>query len=225
MAESYVPLSDDVWEIENAFYLRSDSTRISKLLAQYEIYKMIVGLPGAVVECGVFKGASFSRFAAFRRSLETEDSRELVGFDAFGAFPMSGVAADADRAFIEQFEAKAGRGIAACDLDGLLRAKGHQNFTLVPGDLAVTINEFLLTRPELRIALLHLDLDVYEPTRVGIDALASRMVPGGIVVFDDYNAVEGATRAADEFCAQRGLQIRKLPFYNVPAFVVVNSPS
>lgn len=219
MSKSYVPLGDDVWDLENAFYLRSDATRIAKMLAQYEIYKMIVDLPGAVVECGVFKGASFSRLASFRSALETEDSRELIGFDAFGSFPTEGVDSDSDRTFIEQFEAKAGLGIAADDLDALLTAKGHRNFSLVAGDVTTTIPTFLQDRPELRVALLHLDLDVYEPTQASLDALADRIVPGGIVVFDDYNAVEGATRVADEFCAQRGLNILKLTFYNVPAYV------
>jgi len=65
---------ENPFEYENGFYLTSETTRIAKLLAQYELYKKIVHLPGDVIECGVFKGASLIRLATFRDTLETPDS-------------------------------------------------------------------------------------------------------------------------------------------------------
>ena len=53
------------FEYENNFYLSCDITRISKILAQYELYKMVENVPGEIVECGVLKGASLSRFESF----------------------------------------------------------------------------------------------------------------------------------------------------------------
>jgi len=44
---------DKQWDYENGFYLTSHITRISKMLAHYELYKSVVNLPGHVVECGV----------------------------------------------------------------------------------------------------------------------------------------------------------------------------
>ena len=55
---------DRQWDYENGFYLTSHVTRIAKLLAHYELYKSIADLPGHVVECGVYKGASLIRFAS-----------------------------------------------------------------------------------------------------------------------------------------------------------------
>jgi hypothetical protein len=75
------------WEYENGFYLTSPSSRIAKSIAHYELYKKITGLPGEVVECGVFKGASLIRFATFREMTESQFSRKIIGFDAFGKFP------------------------------------------------------------------------------------------------------------------------------------------
>ena len=51
-----------------------------------------------------------------------------------------------------------------------------------------------------RISLLHCDLDVYEPTLNTLETAWPRIVPGGLVVFDEY-AVEdwGESDAADEF--------------------------
>ena len=39
-------------------YLKSDISRIGKLLYHYEIYKKIQNIPGDIIECGVFKGSS-----------------------------------------------------------------------------------------------------------------------------------------------------------------------
>ena len=53
-----------------------------------------------------------------------------------------------------------------------------------------------------RFSLIHLDMDVYEPTAFVLKKLFDRLVVGGLIVIDDYNTVEGATIAVDEFIAQ-----------------------
>lgn len=222
MVSNYrLPDDVDVWDAENVFYLKGHPSRLNKLLAHYELYKDIVGLPGAIVECGVYKGASLSRFAGFRNLLENDHSRKIYGLDAFGEFPRSGVTSEADQVFIEKFEAAGGGGISEEDLNEALSAKGFSNFELLKGDVFQTIPELISWEPHLRIAMLHLDMDVYEPTRFAIDQFLPHMTPGGLIVFDDYNSVEGATRAADELCKSHNLQVLKLPFYNVPAFIKV----
>src|SRR5205085_8279378 len=75
------------WDYENGFHWFSAPARLGKLLAHYELYKMIADRPGDIVELGVFKANSLIRFATFRRLLENEDSRVIRGFDAFGKFP------------------------------------------------------------------------------------------------------------------------------------------
>jgi hypothetical protein len=223
---NYAPSSEtDVWEAENVFYLKSHPSRLAKLLAHYEIYRNIASVPGAVVECGVYKGASLTRFATFRALLENNDSRKIYGFDAFGAFPTTGVQSQADQSFIGKFEEQGGAGISSESLGRLLRAKGFANFDLIKGDVFDTIPALIRTSPYLRIALLHLDMDVYEPTRFAVDQLLPHMAPGGLIVFDDYNSVEGATRVADELCRSHGWPLEKNPFYNVPSFVRVRTPS
>lgn len=216
-----LPEDINVWDAENVFYLRSHPSRLAKLLAHYELYQQIVGIPGAVVECGVYKGASLARFASFRDLLENNDSRTIYGLDAFGVFPTKGVKSKADQAFIEKFESAGGAGISKKALAKVFSSKGFSNVELIEGDVFNTIPALLERLPHLRIALLHLDMDVYEPTKFAIEKLLPHMTPAGLIVFDDYNSVEGATRAADELCREHGLQPEKLPFYNVPAFVRV----
>lgn len=216
---NYTPATEiDAYEAENSFYLRSHPSRLAKLLAHYELYRKITHLPGAVVEMGVYKGASFMRFAGFREILENAHSRQLIGFDAFGSFPRDGITSAADQNFIEHFETAGGEGISRRDLEGLLDAKGFTNTELVEGNIFDTVPRFLAERPAAKIALLHLDLDVYEPTAFALDQLLPRMVRGGLVVFDDYGLVEGATRAADESCDRLDVTMNKLSNYVIPGY-------
>lgn len=212
----------DLYEAENTFYLRTGNGRLGKFLAHYELYKRIIGMPGAVAEFGVYKGASLMRFLAFRDLLENETSRPVVGFDAFGRFPVAEAETTDGRSFIERFENAGGLGITRAGLEEAIAKKNMRNCTLVEGNVFETLPAFLEKRPEFRIALLHLDMDVYEPTRFALDLLHERMVRGGLVVFDDYGAVGGATEVADKFARDNGLTLQKLPFYSVPAFFVVD---
>ena len=56
-----------------------------------------------------------------------------------------------------------------------------------------------------KIHFVHLDVDIYEPTRFALDFFDSRLVVGGIVIVDDYGFVTcpGAKRAVDEFLSSR----------------------
>ena len=99
-------VSSKIWDYENGYYWFSDTRRIGKLLAHYELYKMATGIPGDVVECGVYKLASVIRFATFRSLLENVYSRKLFAFDAFGEFPTEGLQGEDDLTFVKNFETK-----------------------------------------------------------------------------------------------------------------------
>lgn len=208
------------WDYENGFYLTSHVTRLSKALAQYELYKMVVGLPGQIVECGVYKGASLVRLATFRQVLESPYSRKIIGFDAFGKFPDTGEDA-ANRAFIRDFSAEGGDGISRDALLQVLSHKGIENIELIEGDICATVPKYAKDHPELKISLLHVDVDVYRPTKVILESLFELVVAGGLVAFDDYGTVEGETRALDEFlqACNTKPRIEKLPISHIPAYI------
>ena len=155
---------DKVWDYENGFYLTSDVTRINKVIAQYELYKSITHLPGDVMEFGVFKGPSFIRLCSFREALESEFSRKIIGFDAFGKFPQSDN--KLDKEFIKSWESRAGDGISVDELNKSLSLKGFKNYQLVEGDITETLPKFLENNPYQKIAFLHIDVDVYKPTKI-----------------------------------------------------------
>jgi hypothetical protein len=215
-----LPSVEDAYEHENAFYLTCAPGRIGKLLAHYELYQRAQRIAGAFVECGVFKGSSLARFAMFRHLFESEETRTLIGFDVFGKFPETECDADKDRR--ERFIQSAGdESISVEQLQKVLGDKGcGNNVTLVVGDICHTVPAFIADHPELRIALLHVDVDILEPSQVVMNVLAPLVVPGGVVVLDDYGIFPGATKAIDDFMAGRPEQIQKLPYALAPAFFI-----
>lgn len=217
--ETYKVDLDQKWDYENGFYLTCETGRLGKLLNHLEIYKKILDLPGDVLEFGVYKGTSLVRLLSFRDLLEHQGSRKIVGFDAFGKFP-DDLELEEDRDFVERFEQAGGYGISAEDLDDFLQAKGMKNYELVEGDINHSLPNYLEAHPAQKIALLHIDVDVYEPSKLILDLLWERVVPGGILMLDDYGTVAGETQAVDEFFAGQNVRIHKLPHYHIPAYVI-----
>lgn len=211
----------EAWESENRFYWLSRADRLGKALSQYELYKSIVHLPGDVFELGVFKAASLIRLATFRNLLEGDYSRSIVGFDAFGRFPREGLLNRSDSIFIDEFEAECGEGLNRELVERILSRKGFENIYLREGNVFETIDRYLMERPATRLAYLHFDLDVMEPTTYALEVLYDRVVPGGLIVFDDYanGLAVGETEAVDRFVKDRKITIQRARFGSVPSFI------
>jgi O-methyltransferase len=58
---------------------------------------------------------------------------------------------------------------------------------------------------EGELHLVHIDVDIYAPTRFALGMVAEQLVPGGIAIVDDYGftTCPGARRALDEFIEER----------------------
>ncbi|KUO63262.1 dTDP-6-deoxy-L-hexose 3-O-methyltransferase [bacterium BRH_c32] len=217
--ENYTVDSSKKWDYENGFYLTCDTGRIGKILNHLEIYKKILELPGDVLEFGVYKGASLVRLLSFRNLLENDKSRKVFGFDMYGKFPDS-LKLESDIQFVEKFENAGGYGISKKELEIHLDNKGFKNYELIEGDISKTIPEFLAKNPSIKISLLHIDVDVYEPSKIILENLWDRVVKGGILMLDDYGVVEGETKAVDEFFADQNIIINKPNFYYVPSYII-----
>ncbi len=208
------------WDYENGFYLTSNLTRIPKLLAHYELYKRIVNLPGHVIEFGVFKGVSLIQWLTFREILESPFSRKVIGFDMFGEFPKD-LKLDSDINYATKHDEISGTGIPKEDLEFYLEGKKFQNYELVKGDITLTLKDYLQRFPEYRFSLVHIDVDVYKPSKAILDLIIPHIVKGGILVFDDYGTVVGETLAVEENSILQNYRIEKLPISHIPAFIVI----
>ena len=208
------------YEYENEFYLSCDITRIGKILAHYELYKMVRNIPGAIVECGVFKGASIVRFAMFRNLMESPYSKKIIGFDSFAAFPETNF--DADKQLRSNLVKEAGeQSISTEQLTEVLINKNcEQNIELIAGDITKTVPDYTEKNPQLKISLLNLDTDIYEPSVTILEKLYPRIETGGILILDDYGVFPGETKAVDEYFKDQKIKINKFPFSATPCYLI-----
>ena len=209
---------DNVFEYENNFYLNCHPSRIGKVLAQNELYKKIINLPGEIVELGVFKGASLSRFAIFRNIYEQNSSRKIIGFDTFGKFPETEFS---DDKYFTKLHNNISSSISKEDLLKSLSIRGlSEGIELIKGNITHTVPEYIKKFPELKISLLNLDTDVYEPAVVTLENLFPKVCKGGVVIFDNYAKVPGETKAVDDFLDKHQVKISKLPYSSTPCFII-----
>ncbi len=206
---------------ENGFYLTSKPYRLGNILAHYELYKKILHLPGDVVELGVFKGGGIIQWGTFRELLENENSRRIIGFDMFGEFPDSDKI-ESDKKFISNWNRMFKDDfVTREEIYQSLKLKGIHNVELIKGNIKETLPEFLSKNGQFRISLLHIDTDVYEPCKIGLELLYDRIVPDGVIIFDDYSTIEGETVAVDEFFATRKHVFKKYPFSHAkPVYMI-----
>ena len=205
------------FDYENGLYLTSSVQRVGKFASHLELFRRVSGLTGDIVECGVFKGASLSRFLKFRALFETTASRKIYGFDTFGAFPQADDPIDEQKR--EEFVSQAGdRSIGRMQLLGLFdELELNENLELVEGDIRETVPVFCDDNPDLKISLLNIDVDLLEPTRICLEHLYPKVVPGGIIILDDYGAFPGATKAVDDYFEDKEIAIGKLPYaFSIP---------
>lgn len=208
--------------------------QMKRFLAHYDLFKMVIDVPGYIVELGVYRGVSLLTWAKLAEIFLTTDTNRMVyGFDSFAGLTDFG---DKDGKMVPETGKVPGgwsagkvqdeveQLIALCNADLVLQRR-MPRVKLVTGDLADTLPQFLLDNPGVRISLLHFDVDLYKPTKIGLDLLYDRVVPGGVIVFDEYGLVpwEGETNAVDEFFAARGItpKIRKFPHTNLPGGYII----
>lgn len=139
----------------------------------------------------------------------------------FGPFPQSSTV-KSDKNFIEEWNKEtASEYLSKEELEKSLLYKGFDNVELIKGDIRDTLPIYLEENPAMRIALLHIDTDVYEPSKLALDLCWDRVVSGGIVVFDDYGKIEGETLAVDEFLEDKKYKLQKFSFsHQKPCFII-----
>lgn len=170
-------------------------------------------LPGAFVECGVWRGGSVLAVLRTLMSLGVTD-RDIYLYDTFEGMtmpteqdvsPFHGSALNAwqeaqrqgVRAWDYLFNEKI---FNEDDVRKLLLSTGYpaQRLHFVKGPVEQTIPAVM---PE-SIALLRLDTDWYESTRHEMRHLYPRIAPEGILIVDDYGHWEGCRKAIDEYFSE-----------------------
>jgi O-methyltransferase len=164
-------------------------------------------IPGAIVECGVWKGGSM--MAAAKTLMECGERRPLYLCDTFDGMPPP-ADGDRDMAGVPAAAAMAREDKATSPIwayGPLGEVQSNMRSTGYPPELVhFVIGRVEETLPQAapdEIAILRLDTDWYESTRHELEHLYPRLSVGGILIIDDYGHWQGARKAVDEYFAGR----------------------
>lgn len=167
---------------------------VREKLWDYSLSKMAAD--GLILEFGVLKGYSANYFAA------KLPQRTIFGFDSFEGLHVDWAGTPNAKGTFDQ--------------GGKMPAV-RANVTLVKGWFDQTMPGFLAQHAG-NVALLHIDCDTYEATKIVLDLVKPRLAVGTVVIFDDYLGYRGwdlgENKAWLEFVQSAGIQYRYLGFTN-----------
>jgi len=172
-----------------------------------QLFRQTLPLEGWVAECGCFRGLSSYLLCS---TLKGADGGFIGrGYRIFDSFmglsapqPEDAIADTEPDAEEIRGTARAGRLAAPLDhVKAALSSFPHIEF--FPGWLP----EAFPDDPGARYRFIHVDVDLYQPTRDSLEYFSPRMTPGGIIVCDDYGW-PGARKAVEEFSARASIPFR-----------------
>ncbi len=156
-------------------------------------------IPGAFVECGVWKGGS-CMLAAYTIAERGYEPRHMYLFDTY-----TGMTAPSDEDIIawngrsvrERFERFDSWAVGIDEVRSNLLRTGYPEEYLhfIPGDVAQTLS----AEAPNAIALLRLDTDWYESTAHELQVLYPLLTEKGVLIIDDYGHFKGARKAVDDY--------------------------
>lgn len=163
-----------------------------------ELLKLTKNIEGDTAECGVYLGAS--SYLICQSNEMSQLSKTHFGFDSF---------------------------------EGLSKPKAEDGHYWKEGDLSVSIqmcksnlSEFSSVElikgwipsgfkkvADRKFSFVHIDVDIYQPTKDSIEFFYSRLNPGGVFLCDDYgfSTCPGVKQALDEFLADKNEKMIILP--------------
>ena len=216
-----------MYDSEVNWHFTMTTERIVKLLIHWEVVNMTKHIPGAIVECGVFKGESLIRFAHFRNIIGSNFSSKVIGFDNFDdTYPNT--AYEEDQPQREVWMNTAGSSsISVEQLETVFRNRDLSNFEFIAGDICETVPKYVNNHKGLKISILNIDCDFVEPTFTSLAYLYPLVSKGGIILLDNYagegengNSYFGDTKGIDDFLADKNIKIRRFPWAARPCYII-----
>lgn len=214
----------------DAFPKFASRQSIAKFLTKYEIFKLILGVNGSIVEGGVLHGGGTMAWAKLSSILEpTNHTRKIIGFDTFSGFPSLD---EKDTQGGDSSHFKIG-GLAGSPKEDVQRAvelydlnrplKHIPKVELVEGDIKNSAPAYLNDNPHMLVSLLYLDVDLYEPTKILIDTFLPRMPKGAVIAFDELNAkmFPGETLAMLETLEVNKISVNRFSFDSYVSYAII----
>ena len=168
-------------------------------------------IPGAIAECGVWRGGSMMA-VALTLLHHGDSSRQLYLYDTF-----EGMSEPTERD--QSFDGRSAQSQVELDPTGnsvwcrspkedvranvLSTGYPEENLHFIQGK----VEETLPSKMPERLSLLRLDTDWYESTKHELIHLFPVLNPLGLLIIDDYGHWQGARQAVDEYFAEHKLNV------------------
>jgi len=191
--------------------------RRQRFYSLVQLFRRTAPMEGLVAECGCFRGlSSFLLCSALKLADGAFDGRGYRIFDSFQGLsaprPEDTIKGSGPQAERLRQETQAGQ--FAASLEEVKAAlHGFPRIEFFPGWIPGAFPD----EPDACYRFVHLDVDVYQPTRDSLEYFFPKVVPGGIIVCDDFGW-PGARKAVEEFCVRIGASFETTP--HLQAYIV-----
>ena len=168
-------------------------------IANLEIMNSFKKVPGCVVECGVWRGGAIAASGFILGA-----SRHYFLFDSFEGLPIAKeIDGESARRWQDDPSGPCYHNNCTASIEDATKAMeiaGIGKYEIVPGWFEETLPGFRTPEP---IAVLRLDADWYDSTKTCLSHLFDQVLPGGVVLIDDYYTWDGCSRAVHDFLSAR----------------------
>jgi len=224
---SKINTQDSIYNSFNDFIFSNDIKVLGKLLHRYEYFNKVKDLPGDIIEIGVFKGSGIATFSKFLEIYCPNSNKKIIGFDIFQKNTNEILSKDIelDKNNMNTVYSR----VNSHDLtlesveDRLSNMNIHKKYSLIEGDVENTLPAFLDKNPGLRVSLLYIDCDIERPTYFSLKYLWDRLLPGGIILFDEYEYHSfSESNGVDKFLQERNIKynIKSTNFMCPTAYII-----
>lgn len=165
-----------------------------KLVTRFELYKKVEHLKGSIIHSGISTEEEFTELSIFK-SLVTNSS-DVVAFER-----------QSKELFLHEEENsttlryKVKRSALEVEKLQLKFAKTGliEKIQYLSGHIEETIPDFLIDNPELKISYLCIDQNDYESSLTTLQFFYPRLMPGGLLVIENYYKNEEDYRAISDY--------------------------
>jgi O-methyltransferase len=205
------------------FYEKVKSNTMLSIESLYDFYLSMryinaAEIPGSIVEVGTWKGGSL----ALAMLSDSSKSRNYIGYDTFEGHlqPEEDEKDVRGSNMLDRYKEIIETEGSWCKADYnetnefLNSVKfAEQSFTLHKGDVKIILPNTNVDK----LAILRVDCDWYAESLISLEVLYDRIVPGGIIILDDFGHHSGQRKAFDEFFSNRHLKWTHVNYATISA--------
>lgn len=209
----------ELWSVIDHWPLYAGISNIARSLAIYEILKQQAKVPGDIAEFGSWRGANLMFMAKVLEILDPLSGKQIHCFESF-----EGLTEFSPEDFSKEEMRNTYKGSLA-ELQDLIRLYELQDTIRIhQGLIEDTLPKFDAQNAGTSFSLVYFDADLYKPAVAVLHGCHSKLVKGGVFLFDEWNYPKwpGEGTAVREFMDQYGdyYELEHIPRTRQPSLLM-----